>query len=1811
MQKKILFGVAALLAFATIFAVSCSNTLEVSDDNNIVLALPGPGNVKALPYDGAILVTWDAVKDASAYDVYRKDVATGLVDKIKTDVTVTYYADIVSLKNPLADAAKYQYTVVAKSAGSDSAVIWNGQSSSAEVIAQVPTTVGLTPATGVTAAVEGSYIVVRWNTAATPTAPNFTQYSVRAVTADGSITETITGTYTGVDQSTGLGAYFSTKHAATVPATGGTTTVYVDAKWVDASYPGATAAPVTVPYGGITLAAVSGVNATRSTTTPTSVLVAWNTVAGATGYDVYRADYSGSAQTSNWASLTSTTDPSYTDTTVDADKGYKYGVVAKNSTARSSSIASYNLAAGTFTGTPTTAPIAARIAETPTSVQVTWGFVAGATGYELQRVEYVSGVQFGDWAFLSNETGTQYVDTPVAIGKDYRYRVIAKKGSLEATPTYGSTTNLATSVSLGTPGSVSAIRVAGTPTDVVVKWNFVQYATGYEVYRAEFTTGGAQLTDYTALTLQPSGTALTVTDTGADIDKQYYYRVYATNGTARSSAGTASTAGQTLSTPVNYSTFTVTKFNGSNDVYLSWVAVANAVTYKVQRAPFAAVSTAYTTNSTVYRSDEIYNYGAWVTLTATPTSNGTTYTLVDTGTNPTLDYVYTIVGVNGNGTVESPAPYYDKFLRHVDTSLAAPSALSASNVRNVPNTKTGATFTWTQDSLTSGAAPDGYVLQYAEIASFVYTEAPTVSISSGQYYNNYRGNYIVIDGAWNDVTTIPTTSLSGTTTTYSVDVDNLALDKAYIFRLAAKQGTTLLGGYTYYTIAKDSTVTSPNTQNVTASYTLQGGATGAGDVTYTLQLPVNPNVDSYDVEIETWDPDGLKVTSGDPNLATATKLVASEGSAYELWTLDNLNVRYTYQYTIKETTGGVTTTPTLYVTANGSYLGTGGRYLDSTNYSGIFGSTINLASALYLQRTSGGSVTDPTGVTGAYQIAVRVQLPAFYGDLSFDVYRARKTDVNGPYEGGTEVWTKLNTTPVAFDEDLTYTADGANGVNIFSAGFDYWVYNDVLGEANVGNYYNYYVVAYSAITGEVIGTTPQYSLSIRPSTADTYFTNTYLTWNYTTDGQLDNEATLKGADSGNYASTKNGNLYWSVSGADRVLIGQVDRATAIRAQDDEVAALIVDDLYIDLVRPDAKDFKDAFTNSVASTRTITIDTKTVSGGWATRATGLLVRYDGTSGKPDGAFSIEGRFANTALTLTAPITKNAVSGYNPSSSALDGTNGAYQINVQTQVTAITGYNPADLSYDVYRSTSSATTYPNGTKVTAAPVPYSTSNAAGGVYFNGTYLYYNDTVGEANLGANYYYYYVVAHSDLLPTGNDIVVISSTSTNAVRPTTAATYLPNFTWVYTDEGQLDNEATLRLSDNGTFASAKNGKLYWSVSSNSTTVLIGEIDRSAGVRASSNTVASLSTNDLYIDLVRPTASDFKAAFTSGVAGTQQISIATRNETNAWVSRDTGLLVRYDGTGGRPDGAFSIEGRFGTSALTLTAPYITNTTDSNGPTSSAINGVKGAYQIDVRTQVTSLTGYNLADVSYDVYRSTSSLGTGAVKVNSSPIPYNTTANGIYWSGTYLYYNDTVGEAGLGISYYYNVVVHSDLLPATDDIVVRSTWAGPATISTPATYAGNLLGTSYKVRSTDTTQVGFVWNTTIAAYQTLIGARVYVTPTAIGNGNVIPGAVTPVPRLVGTVAYTTVAINSPSVDSEQIAIPANSYYLSFAMPDETFVTTLPGYSGNATNDTFRYSFGAKSSSATGNTGLSLGAYNFSILNNDATGTNYTKTPNGIW
>jgi fibronectin type 3 domain-containing protein len=286
------------------------------------------------------------------------------------------------------------------------------------------------------------------------------------------------------------------------------------------------------------------------------VLISWDAVSGATSYEVYRTESEAGTKTL----IGSPSGTSFNETTAVAGPLYYYWLKAcvdgncsdysAYDTGWRRLLAPENVQAsdGTFKD----------------KVQISWDAVSGTTAYEVYRAESEAGVK----TLIGSPTGTSLDDTTAVAGTLYYFWVKACNGP--RCSDYS-----AYDTGWRRPPEPEDVQASdGIFEDKVrVSWDAVSGTTAYEVYRAESEAG--------AKTLIGSPTVTSVDDTTAVPGTLYYYWVMACVNSYCSDFSTHDTGWSRPPVPEN-----VQASDGifTDKVLIDWDVVSVATSYELYRA---------------------------------------------------------------------------------------------------------------------------------------------------------------------------------------------------------------------------------------------------------------------------------------------------------------------------------------------------------------------------------------------------------------------------------------------------------------------------------------------------------------------------------------------------------------------------------------------------------------------------------------------------------------------------------------------------------------------------------------------------------------------------------------------------------------------------------------------------------------------------------------------------------------------------------------------------------------------------------------------------------------------------------------------------------------------------------------------------------------------------------------------------------------------------------------------------------------------------------------------------------------------------
>ncbi len=254
-----------------------------------------------------------------------------------------------------------------------------------------------------------------------------------------------------------------------------------------------------------TVGVPSGVKA--ATASSTSVKVSWNAVAGASGYEVYRA----TSSNGTYSKLGEVTTTSRKCPGLKPGTTYYFKVRAFIELNGKKTYSQYS---SVVSATPKlSAPASLRVtARTTTSVTIAWNAVTGAEGYEVYRATSANGT----YSKLGEVTTTSRKCPGLNSGKKYYFKVRAYV-VVDGAKKYSAYSTVVDAVTrIATP----TVKIASsTSTSVTLSWNKVTGATGYEVYRSTSANGTYSLCGSVTTTSRKCP--------GLSSGKTYYFKVRA------------------------------------------------------------------------------------------------------------------------------------------------------------------------------------------------------------------------------------------------------------------------------------------------------------------------------------------------------------------------------------------------------------------------------------------------------------------------------------------------------------------------------------------------------------------------------------------------------------------------------------------------------------------------------------------------------------------------------------------------------------------------------------------------------------------------------------------------------------------------------------------------------------------------------------------------------------------------------------------------------------------------------------------------------------------------------------------------------------------------------------------------------------------------------------------------------------------------------------------------------------------------------------------------------------------------------------
>lgn len=248
------------------------------------------------------------------------------------------------------------------------------------------------------------------------------------------------------------------------------------------------------------------------------ITLTWKKIPGVTGYRIYRSTAK-DGEYKRIKTITSSSTVKYENTNVALNQNYYYKLRAYRMVGDKTVYGEYSDVVNAKAKVGISSVKSAKSASTTkySAATVTWSKVAGANGYRVYRSKSLDGT----YKALKTVKGvTSYTDKTTVCGNKYYYKVRAYRVSKDKK--YFGDYSKAKSVRVRPGRTKIDPNSEGYQNKVILEWEKVYGASGYEIYRAKTKTG-----TYRRVTTIKSRKIGTYTDTGLRKSQIYYYKIRA------------------------------------------------------------------------------------------------------------------------------------------------------------------------------------------------------------------------------------------------------------------------------------------------------------------------------------------------------------------------------------------------------------------------------------------------------------------------------------------------------------------------------------------------------------------------------------------------------------------------------------------------------------------------------------------------------------------------------------------------------------------------------------------------------------------------------------------------------------------------------------------------------------------------------------------------------------------------------------------------------------------------------------------------------------------------------------------------------------------------------------------------------------------------------------------------------------------------------------------------------------------------------------------------------------------------------------
>ena len=319
----------------------------------------------------------------------------------------------------------------------------------------------------------------------------------------------------------------------------------------------------------------------------TGVTVSWNKIAGADGYEIYRAAPGGNY--TKVKTITASTVKLYgakcTDTSGEAGKTYSYKVRAYRKVNGNKRYSYFSSVKKNTKKLKTPTLNTAKPVGTTRSVVLSWDSVPKATKYIVYR-----STAGGSYTKVATTTSATYTDTKRDYNTTYGYYIKAYRTVNNTTKYSANSYSKTATVKMDT----TTVKVTSTGLySVALSWNQIQGAEGYKVYAKEGENG-----TYSVVETVSKGATTSTTISDLKANTTYYFKVAGTATQYRDGSTVTGNASNIVSTTTALAApVAKVKTITEDSVSLSWAKVLDAEYYIVLQ--YDADNSEYTTIDTM------------------------------------------------------------------------------------------------------------------------------------------------------------------------------------------------------------------------------------------------------------------------------------------------------------------------------------------------------------------------------------------------------------------------------------------------------------------------------------------------------------------------------------------------------------------------------------------------------------------------------------------------------------------------------------------------------------------------------------------------------------------------------------------------------------------------------------------------------------------------------------------------------------------------------------------------------------------------------------------------------------------------------------------------------------------------------------------------------------------------------------------------------------------------------------------------------------------------------------------------------------